>query len=197
MTTTINPSRQALTTMLGKVFNYEDADTLDQVSGILLGDVDPESVEATERWVRQCFNRPREDDMQAHALNALLDGHGVESQTLDEVRYQHEADANGEPVEDVQEIDVEFEYVNVGEMYGATLIFYQGQVYATDCGTFIENVEHQVTEHALSGGDFDDFDIDETRLPGAHVAKLIAEAPAPEEPEGEAPAMDQPQGMSF
>lgn len=195
--TATDPARQTLAHMLKKVFSYEDDSTIDQVSGILLGDIEPESVEATARWVRQCFHRPMDEELEAHALNALLDGHGIEELTLDEVRYQHDIDTNGERVDDVQDIDVSFSYVNSGDSYNATLIFFDGHVYATDCGTFIENIEQQVTEHALSGGDFDDFDIDTERLPGSEVATLISQAQDKEGPEEQYVALKHEQSLGM
>lgn len=65
----------------------------------------------------ECFHPPGLVDVQMHILNDLGDFHGLES---------------------VQIGDDYVEYLNAGEMYTPTLIYFQGRYRVQDLGTFLE-----------------------------------------------------------
>ena len=62
--------------------------------------------EAAQERDRECYARPPLMDLQAHAVNALLDGHGVES-----------IGDRDEP-----HLLPDFHYINAGDLYSLTLI---------------------------------------------------------------------------
>lgn len=162
-----------LSSLLAKTFPHEDSEVLDTIAGILLKEIDPSEVEATRGWINRCFNRPCAEEVEMHALNALLDCHGVEQQEITEVRLYDGDDANGEPIEARAEIDLCFTYLNTGEMYAPTFILYDDNLYAADCGTFIETIEQQVQTHYNAGHDIEDFNVATNQLPGRAIAQLL------------------------
>jgi len=105
---------------------------------IIKGTLDPESVEATEDWVRQCFHRPRESALKMHALNALFDLHGVEA-----IHVQ------GEWV-DGHYGDIVATYLNTGDTYAATIVLVSGtgEFLLTSWGDFVEAYEARQAEAA-------------------------------------------------
>jgi hypothetical protein len=77
----------------------------------MCGFIDPLTVDAAMRLERQCFNPPSQHYLAMTALDALLGTHGVE--------YIGEVDMrDGPPVE----------YLNTGDTYAPTLIWYRDRV---------------------------------------------------------------------
>ena len=56
-----------------------DRETAKKIRGLMDGSIDPETVEHTEQWVRQCYNRPSEDELIMDAIDSVLFNCGVES----------------------------------------------------------------------------------------------------------------------
>lgn len=77
---------------------------------ILNDEYDPEDVEATAAWVRQCYHKPRTRELKMHALNAVLDLCGVEALTVDGAYV------------DSYHGDIVATYLNVGDPYIATVV---------------------------------------------------------------------------
>lgn len=82
-----------------------------------------EYLPAAKARIDECYGRLSDDDIRMHTLNAIEAGlHGVESVKLG---------------------DEYAEYLNVGEMYAATLIFWRGNYRVQSLGDFIEIMERR------------------------------------------------------
>lgn len=103
----------------------------EKAAAILNGTLDPETVEATEDWIRQCFHRPRESELQMHALNTLFDLHGVEA-----------IQAEGEWVDSYYG-DIVATYLNTGDSYALTVVLDSdtGEFLLTSWGDYVEGME--------------------------------------------------------
>jgi len=124
-----------------------DPNAAETVAGILNGDIDPETVEATAEWVRRCYHRPREQDLILPAVTALLDLHGVEA-----IRVE------GEWLDNYHG-DIVASYCNTGDTYAETVLLDHetGEFVLTSWGDFLENWE---ATHEREPED-DDSDLDE------------------------------------
>lgn len=76
-----------------------DLATAKVIRGLMVSSIDPESVDATEQWVRQCYHRPSDAELIMHAIDAMLENHGVEY------------------------INERYAYSNTGDSYAATIIY--------------------------------------------------------------------------
>lgn len=85
-------------------FLFEDAH---DVVALIEGDLNPKDLNAVNDWIKDCYNEPTLNEQIMCAINAILDGHGVESLTIDN------GDCCG---------DQEFSYVNMGDTYNTTVI---------------------------------------------------------------------------
>lgn len=101
-----------------------DEDAAITLAAILDGKVDPETVEAVEDWIRQCYNRPSHEELVMCAADALAEGFGVEAVF----------DSDG---------DVACSYVNTGDTYNLTLLYDHGrdEFQFTTWGDWIETTE--------------------------------------------------------
>lgn len=94
----------------GLAHNAEDPDAAEKSAAILNGTLDPESVDAVDTWVRQCFHRPSQLELVMHALNALLDCHGVEAIHVEGAWVDHYYG------------DIIATYINTGDAYTETVL---------------------------------------------------------------------------
>ena len=90
-----------------------------------------DSFESNAKWIKQCFNRPSDQELEMNALNELLDGHGVEAIKLEGAyvnRYWDDCIAT---------------YINMGDTYITTIVFNTvNQSYElTSWGDFYESAE--------------------------------------------------------
>jgi hypothetical protein len=77
---------------------------------------------AVVAWVSQCHNEPQPHELRLCALNAELEGHGVEH-------------VNGTGVRAPS-----FDYINMGDTYAATILRFTGGRYIVACwGDQVEN----------------------------------------------------------
>lgn len=53
------------------------------VRGLIKGTVDPESIEGTADWVRQCFGRPADDELILDAIGRVIETFGTVGMRLD------------------------------------------------------------------------------------------------------------------
>lgn len=97
---------------------------------ILNGTLDPESIEAVATWVRRCFHRPRKSELKMAALDAVLDGFGVEAIT------------------DENTGELLATYVNQGDTYTTTIVrnARTGEYLLTSWGDFLEAHEREAAE---------------------------------------------------
>jgi hypothetical protein len=95
-------------------------------AGLLSGQIDPESVPGVSTFIRECYNRPSEDDILRRALNDLLEMHGVE--------YARTAG-----VSDGSDPDIT--YLEAGDTYTLTLVEFEGDWYCASLGDVVESVE--------------------------------------------------------
>lgn len=105
-----------------------DPKAAEKAAALLNGDLDPEFIEATADWVRQCYHRPRHNELVMHAVNAVLDGHGVEA-----IRAEH-------AWVDSFHGDIIATYVNFGDTYCLTVVLDSetGEFILTSWGDFYE-----------------------------------------------------------
>jgi hypothetical protein len=74
--------------------------------------------------VQECYNRPTTEDVRLHVLDAMDIGlHGVESIDMGNGQYA--------------------DYLNTGDSYAATLIFWNGSYRVQSVGDFVEVMERQ------------------------------------------------------
>jgi hypothetical protein len=109
-----------------------------KAAAILNDTLDPETVEATEDWVRQCFHKPSDTELKMHALNALFDCHGVEAIRVDGAwvdSYHH---------------DIVAAYLNTGDTYALTVVLDSetGEFLLTSYGDYMEAYETAQAELA-------------------------------------------------
>lgn len=99
-----------------------------ELRNILTGRTDPESYPAVKDWLEKCRHRPRYIDLQMAALNAALEGHGVESLQKD--------GTFGTP---------EMQYVNMGDTYNTTIIWDDGRQawFVESWGDWVEKAERR------------------------------------------------------
>jgi hypothetical protein len=109
---------------LEKYLHIDSAQS-DVVHDLLIGEADPMDNEAVQRWVRQCYNKPSDQELLQAALDDVIDSHGVEG---------------------VSSMDIEF--LNTGDAYTGTLLWHEGDVYLTTYGDAVESLERGET---LSG----------------------------------------------
>lgn len=77
-----------------------------KVRRIIHGTLDPASVPQTQRWINQCFKRPYDIELRMHAINGIIEGHGIEAIENRDSGYLPSA-----------------EYVNMGDSYDATILY--------------------------------------------------------------------------
>lgn len=56
-----------------------DTDTAKRIRGLMDGSIDPDTSEAVQRWVRQCFNEPSRTEKAMCAIDEAYETHGVEA----------------------------------------------------------------------------------------------------------------------
>jgi hypothetical protein len=153
MSSSQNAAKQALHDHLTKGLPYADEDQIEQVMGLLTGEVEPDSIEGTASWIRQCFHRPSGEELLYHALTETLDCHGVEQVIEGTVRVCTGNDANNEPIYEDHDAGISFEYLNVGEGTIPTLIFSGNSVYVAACNDMVECLEQEVADD-ITGTDW-------------------------------------------
>jgi hypothetical protein len=81
-------------------------ETAERVLGICRGTINPLDFKPVAEWVGQCHNMPSNRELKMAALNAALDGHGIE------------------PIwrNDNQDEGLIAEYVNMGDTYATTIV---------------------------------------------------------------------------
>ena len=108
-----------------------DEETAAQLHGVLIGMIDPETFDPVERWIRQCFNRPNDTELQLAACDAILGTHGTEP-----IRVE------GAWVDNYH-FDIVATYCNTGDSYEATILYdtERDEFYVTSYGDWIEAAE--------------------------------------------------------
>ncbi len=82
-----------------------DRSTALRARKLMEGHLDPESFDSVDRWVRQCYHRPNQNELIMAALDELLGGFGVEC-----IRE----DCDDSPAAD---------YINQGDSYNTTILY--------------------------------------------------------------------------
>lgn len=92
--------------------------------GILKGKIRPDAIKQVATWIRSCYNEPSYHAKKMYALNVVLQMHGVEEII----------DSNGYRL---------CEYLNSGDTYTTTLLFYNGKYHIGDWGSLLEFAERR------------------------------------------------------
>ena len=113
--------------------------TIDGIKLLLVKKIINKELESNEldefdsniKWIKQCFHRPSDQELEMNAINELLEGHGIESIKLEGAyvnRYWGACVAT---------------YVNMGDTYTTTIVFNTvNQSYElTSWGDFYESAE--------------------------------------------------------
>lgn len=110
-----------------------DDATARRIRKILKGDEDPRTVDRTDAWVRSCYHEPRWREQAEHAVDVLLETHGVEALFATGGRKSQRI---GWP---------EFTYCNAGDTYATTLVFDHrtDAVLITTWGDMLESCERR------------------------------------------------------
>jgi len=98
-----------------------DIENAKKVRGLIKGELDPDTFESVSNWTRQCYHPPSEHEKVFCALNEVIGGHGTEA-CFDE----------GKP---------NLEYINMGDSYKATIVYFDGCFRFTTLGDIIEHKE--------------------------------------------------------
>lgn len=85
-----------------------DREAARTIRGLIDGSINPETIPATAQWVRECFNRPDDDELIMHAIDAVLENFGVEGLGADLGRFYRFAP--------------QYCYSNTGDSYAPTVI---------------------------------------------------------------------------
>lgn len=101
-----------------------------RIKRILQGKESPLTVERTKRWYDQCYNPPRERELIRHAVDVLIDGHGLEGIMSRGGR-------------------VVAEYSNQGDAYACTILFRGDNAWVGTWGGFVESWERRNGEGSL------------------------------------------------
>lgn len=104
-----------------------------ELRAILDGTKEPTDYPAVEKWVAQCLHRPKFLELQLAAVNALLEGHGVEAIQKDGTYGTPEA-----------------QYINMGDQYIPTVIWDDGRT-----SWFIESWDEWMAKAKRRGLTFD------------------------------------------
>jgi len=93
------------------------------VRGLIDGTLDPDDTStAVREWTRQCYNQPSKHERVMCAINDVLKGYGVEA------IHTNRGVA---------------EYVNFGDTYALTVLYFQGRYMVTSWGDFVERQERR------------------------------------------------------
>ena len=92
--------------------------------GILKGKIKPQAIKQVASWVRSCYNTPSFHEQKMEALNVVLQMHGVE-EIIDSKGYRL------------------CSYLNSGDIYNTTLLFYNGKYHIGDLGSLRESAERR------------------------------------------------------
>ena len=109
-----------------------DLATAKMARAVMKGEVrtlDNPAFPETSAWVASCYNRPSRRERIMSALNELLGCHGSEP-LWGEDPYWPEA-----------------EYLNTGDTYNPTILFYDGRFILTTWGDFFERNEKRLALH--------------------------------------------------
>ncbi len=98
------PSTKTLQTRLN--LSRENALKLRKV---LDGRLDPETFESVQKWVSQCYHKPRKIELIQQAANEILECHGIEAIRCSEWVDRYHG-------------DIRYTYCNTGDGYASTLI---------------------------------------------------------------------------
>lgn len=155
-------SNIAIPTEVSECLHFLDEEEIQQAFGLMNGSLDPESIPGVPDFIRQCYNRPSENEIRIKALG-LLSNSDIETTRLDEpvatvfnpgddlfvdacnLFYEdfdgvtHEGD--GFRVELTP--DVSFDYLNFGDPYLSTIVLYRDKFYLSDPGSFAASCKQE------------------------------------------------------
>lgn len=108
---------------MDRLSNAFGSEAATQIMAVVEGCKSPELYESVHNWIRQCYNRPSDLELELHAINEIIGGHGTEAvfQSSDDM----------EPL---------FAYVNMGDTYIMTVLYdyHAGEYVCADYGSQIE-----------------------------------------------------------
>ena len=108
-----------------------DEETAAALRGVLTGQIDPETFDPVERWIRECFNPPSETELKLAACDAILGTYGTEPIRVEGAHV------------DNYHFDIVATYCNTGDSYAATILYdsERDEFYVTSYGDWIETAE--------------------------------------------------------
>lgn len=111
----------------------KDPDAASKAAAILNDTLDPEDIPAVAKWVRKCYHRPSEPELKLAALDAVLDGFGVEAVRVEGEWVSH---YHG---------DLVASYVNQGDTYTETVVYdhEKDEFLVTSWGAWLEEWEKE------------------------------------------------------
>lgn len=109
---------------------YFKEEQIDRFIAFLMGTLDPMAIKGVEFYVNICnisFGNPSKESLIEVAINGIFEDYNIE-----EFQTKHSVATGGVP---------ELRYVNVGDTYAVTLIYYDRDWYFTSLGDAIEAIE--------------------------------------------------------
>jgi hypothetical protein len=108
-----------------------DPEAAEKAAALLNGELDPESVDETAAWIRQCYHRPSDAELMMHALDVVLDTYGVEPIRVEGAWI------------DSYHGDIIATYLNTGDAYTETVLLESdtGEFKLISWGDWLENWE--------------------------------------------------------
>lgn len=105
---------------IAEYFEWLEIEEAKQVRGLIEGTIDPDTFESVQNWCKQCYNEPPKHEKIMAALNEVLGGFGIET------------------TDNPKNSDDYIEYINVGDTYIPTILYYNGKFIFSTWGDFVE-----------------------------------------------------------
>lgn len=111
----------------------KDPNAAEKAAAILNDEFDPEDIPAVAKWVAKCYHRPSEGELKMAALDAVLEGFGVEAIRVEGEWVSH---YHG---------DLVASYVNQGDTYTETVVHDHetDEFHVTSWGDWLEKWESE------------------------------------------------------
>jgi hypothetical protein len=86
-----------------------DEENAKRIRGLMDKTISPETSEAVQAWLRQCWNRPSDTELIMCAINDALGTHGVEAIQGEWIDHYHQ--------------NIQATYCNTGDSYAPTVLY--------------------------------------------------------------------------
>jgi hypothetical protein len=88
-----------------------------ELKNVVINKITPEKYISVVRWIDQCYNKPKLQELKLCAINQIIEGYGVDV---------------------VYESDIFIDYINMGDTYTNTVLYFNGKYYISSWGDIYE-----------------------------------------------------------